>query len=509
LIYDLAIIGGGINGCGIARDAAGRGLSVFLCEQNDLGGATSSASSKLIHGGLRYLESFEFRLVRESLIEREVLLRIAPHIVRPLRLVLPHHAGLRPRWLLRLGLFLYDHLGGKITLPPTANIDLTRDPSGSPLKPEFIFGFEYSDCTVDDSRMVVLNALDAKTHGAHIVPHTRCVSAERERRNWRLLLEPTGTKAQSSVSARALINVAGPWVNDVSRQVLKQENPLGLRRVKGSHIVLPRLFDHDRAYIFQNADRRIIFAIPYQRDFTLIGTTEEDFVGDPFDATISEDETNYLCMTASKYFRIPVSRDEIVWAYAGVRALRDDGTSSARKASRGYHFVLEQTGNQAPLLTVHGGKITSYRRLAEDALARLTPFVGEHPPWTASAPLPGGDVPRGGIEALLASLIRDYPFLARSHVERLVNAYGTRASAILNNAREASDLGQWFHANLTEAEIRYLVAEEWAMSAADILWRRSKLGLWFGPQDVAAVEKFLVKMHSESKMRTAPQAGKA
>jgi glycerol-3-phosphate dehydrogenase len=482
---------------------------VFLCEQGDLGGATSSASTKLIHGGLRYLESFEFRLVREALAEREVLLRIAPHIVRPLRFILPHHAGLRPRWMLRLGLFLYDHLARGITLPPTASINLTSDRTGLPLKPEFIFGFEYSDCAVDDSRLVILNAVDAKARGAHIAPRTRCTSVKREGADWRLSLENTGTHVRSHVSARALVNVAGPWVDDVSQRVFGKERPPKIRRAKGSHIVLPRLFDHDRAYIFQNADRRIIFAIPYHRDFTLIGTTEQNFVGDPANAAISEDEIDYLCSAASEYFRVPVQREAIISSYAGVRALYDDGTSSVGKTSRGSHFEIESANGKAPLLTIYGGKITSYRQLAEKALARLAPYIGPSAPWTASAALPGGDVPSGGIEALIEALISDYPFLTRPHIERLVNAYGTRARTILNNALKPNDLGQWFHADLTEAEIRYLVAEEWAVSAADILWRRSKLGLWFGPQDVAAVEEFLVKMHSESESRTRPQAGKS
>ncbi len=448
-------------------------------------------------------------MVRESLAEREVLMRAAPHIVLPLRLILPHHAGSRPRWLLRLGLFLYDHLSGETTLPPTANIDLTNDPTGLPLKPEFVFAFEYSDCSVDDSRLVILNAIDARALGAHVAPRTRCLSAEREGGNWRLMLEEADTHAQRNVSARALINAAGPWVNDVSRRVLQREDPLKVRRAKGSHIVVRRLFDHDRAYIFQNADRRIIFAIPYHRDFTLIGTTEQDFVGDPADAKINEDEINYLCTAASEYFRVPVPREAIVWTYSGVRALHDDGTSSVRKVSRAYHLELEDAGRQAPLLTIHGGKITTYRRLAEDALARLTPYIGTYAPWTAAAALPGGDVPPGGIEAIMESLIRDYPFLARLHLERLVNAYGTRASAILNNARNASDLGQWFHSDLTEAEIRYLMAEEWAVTAMDILWRRSKLGLWFSPQDVSALEEFLVKMRCDSEPGTGRRSGKS
>jgi glycerol-3-phosphate dehydrogenase len=492
-IYDLAVIGGGINGCGIARDAAGRGLSVFLCEQSDLGSATSSASTKLIHGGLRYLEYYEFRLVREALAEREVLLRAAPHIVRPLRLILPHHAGLRPRWLLRLGLFAYDHLGGGRTLPGTHSIDLTADPGGRPLKPAFVHAFEYSDCWVDDSRLVILNAMDARSHGASINPRTRCVAVERQDGCWRLTLEDAATGVLSTATARALVNAAGPWVSDVLRHVVRHNAPAPVRLVKGSHIVLRRLFDHDRAYIFQNTDGRIVFAIPYERDFTLVGTTDQDYHGDPGKVAAEPAEIAYLCATLSEYFRAPVHRDSIVWTYSGVRPLYDDGASTAQEATRDYVLDLDAPQGQAPLLSVFGGKITTYRRLAEAALARLAPHLPMGRPWTATAHLPGGDLAVDRVGDLVHSLCVSYPFLAASHVERLVRAYGTRAASLLRDARRPEDLGQRFGGDLTEAEVSYLVAEEWARTTDDVLWRRTKLGLHLGAAETAALESFLAR----------------
>jgi glycerol-3-phosphate dehydrogenase len=492
-IYDLAVIGGGINGCGIARDAAGRGLSVFLCEQGDLGSATSSASTKLIHGGLRYLEYYEFRLVREALAEREVLLRAAPHIVRPLRLILPHHAGLRPRWLLRLGLFAYDHLGGGRTLPGTRSIDLTDDPGGAPLKPAFVHAFEYSDCWVDDSRLVVLNAMDARSHGTSINPRTRCVAAERQDGCWRLTLEDAETGVLSTATARALVNAAGPWVSDVLRHVVRHNAPAPVRLVKGSHIVLRRLFDHDRAYIFQNTDGRIVFAIPYERDFTLVGTTDQDYHGDPGKVAAEPAEIAYLCATLSEYFRVPVPRDSIVWTYSGVRPLYDDGASTAQEATRDYVLDLDAPQGQAPLLSVFGGKITTYRRLAESALARLAPHLPMGRPWTATAYLPGGDLAVDRVGDLVHSLCVSYPFLAASHVERLVRAYGTRAASLLRDARRPEDLGQRFGGDLTEAEVKYLVAEEWARTTADVLWRRTKLGLHLSAAETAALDGFLAR----------------
>jgi len=491
-IQDLFVIGGGVNGCGIARDAAGRGLAVTLVEKGDLAGATSSASTKLIHGGLRYLEYREFRLVREALIEREVLLRAAPHIVWPLRFVLPHHAGLRPWPLLRLGLFLYDHLGGRRILPPTRALDLRRDPAGEPLRPDYRRAFEYSDCWVEDARLVVLNARDAADRGATILTRTRCVSARRENGLWRALLRDEATGAQREVAARALVNAAGPWAADVLAGVAGVNTPARVRLVKGSHIVTRRLYGHDRCYIFQNADGRICFAIPYEEEFALIGTTDEEFTGDPATATISEAETDYLCHAVSGYFRRPVTRDDVVWSYAGVRPLYDDGASRAQEATRDYVLKLDHGAGEAPLLSVFGGKITTYRRLAEAAMAKLTPyFSGVGAPWTATAPLPGGDFPWDGAPALAAELRRDYPFLEGPLSRRLVRQYGTRARAMLDEARCMAELGRDFGAGLTEREVVWQMREEWAREPEDILWRRSKLGLRLDPAGRAALKRFM------------------
>ncbi len=476
-IHDLAVIGGGINGCGIARDAAGRGLSVYLCDQNDLGGATSSASTKLIHGGLRYLEFYEFRLVHEALAEREVLLKAAPHIIRPMRFVLPHHTGMRPRWFLRLGLFVYDHLGGRKILPATRSLDLRTNPAGEPLKKAYRYAFEYSDCWVDDARLVILNAVDARARGASINPRTRCLSAERVGELWRLTLEDSRSGEPAAVSARSLVNAAGPWVADTLQRVVRINSPTHIRLIKGSHIVVPRLFDHDRAYIFQNADDRIVFAIPYEDEFTLIGTTDEDYEGDPAKVKIDQSEIDYLCAAATEYFRVPVRSESIVWTYSGVRPLHDDGASSAREVTRDYLLELDAPGGKAPLLNVFGGKITTYRRLADRAVTMLADYLPTGQSWTAEAPLPGGDFPLNGAPELVRSLGATYPFLAEKHLRRLVRSYGTRAAAIINGARSAEDLGRRFGGDLTEAEVDYLIDEEWAGDAEDILWRRSKLGL--------------------------------
>ena len=491
-IQDLFVIGGGVNGCGIARDASGRGLAVTLVEKGDLAGATSSASTKLIHGGLRYLEYREFRLVREALIEREVLLRAAPHIVWPLRFVLPHHAGLRPWPLLRLGLFLYDYLGGRRILPPTRALDLRDDPAGEPLRPDCRRAFEYSDCWVEDARLVVLNARDAADRGATVLTRTRCVSARREGGLWRAVLRDEATGAQREVAARALVNAAGPWAADVLAGVAGLNTPARVRLVKGSHIVTRRLYDHDRCYIFQNADGRICFAIPYEEEFTLIGTTDEEFTGDPAAAAISEAETDYLCSAVSGYFRRPVTRDDVVWSYAGVRPLYDDGASRAQEATRDYVLTLDHKTGEAPLLSVFGGKITTYRRLAEAAMAKLAPHFPEAgTPWTAAAPLPGGDFPWDGAPALAAALRRDYPFVAEPLALRLVRQYGTRAKAVLGEARGVADLGRDFGAGLTEREVVWQMREEWARKPEDVLWRRSKLGLRLDAAGRAALERFM------------------
>jgi glycerol-3-phosphate dehydrogenase len=499
LTYDLAIVGGGINGCGIARDAAGRGLSVFLCEQSDLGSATSSASTKLIHGGLRYLEHYEFRLVREALIEREVLLRMAPHIIRPLRFVLPHCEGLRPAWLIRLGLFLYDHLGARKLLPGTRTLNLARDTAGRPLKPEFRRAFEYSDCWVDDARLVILNAVDAAQRGADIRPRTRCVAADRAGDVWRVVVEHHATGSRQVIEARALINAAGPWVQQALGQSVHTNAPAKVRLVKGSHIVVRKIFDHDRAYIFQNGDGRIIFAIPYEHDFTLIGTTDRDFIGDPADVHAGADEVAYLCAVASEYFTKPIAPADVVWTYSGVRPLYDDGASKAQEATRDYVLKLDAPPNAPPLLTIFGGKITTYRRLAEAALEKLSDHLALKAPWTAAAPLPGGDFPPNGIAALTAELQTSFGFLPPSYLGRLARAYGTRARLVLGNARNIADLGRHFGADLYEVELVYLMNNEWAETALDVLWRRSKLGLHIGAENVAALEDWMAQRATQSR----------
>ncbi|MBL8701182.1 MAG: glycerol-3-phosphate dehydrogenase [Alphaproteobacteria bacterium] len=495
-VFDLAVIGGGINGCGIARDASGRGLSVYLCEMNDLASGTSSWSTKLVHGGLRYLEYYEFRLVREALKEREVLWGIAPHIIRPLRFVLPHHRGLRPAWLLRLGLFLYDHLGGRRLLPGTRVVDLAHDPVGPPLKPGlFTRGFEYSDCWVDDARLVALNARDAADRGAVIRTRHRAVAAAREGDGWTLTVEDRATGGATTVRARALVNAAGPWVQDVLAQRLGCASHARVRLVQGSHIVVPKLFDHDRAYILQNTDGRIVFAIPYERDFTLIGTTDRDYTGDPGAVAATAEEIAYLCRAISSDLARAISPGDVVWSYSGVRPLYDDGASDAKAATRDYVFELDAGPGKAPVLSIFGGKITTYRRLAEAALDRLAPHLptggGLGAGWTGREKLPGGEFEPGAVAAVQSELERRYPFLGSDHALRLVRAYGTRAAAWLGTARTAADLGRDFGATLTEAELRYLMTTEWAQTAEDVVWRRSKLGLRLGADRIAAIEAWM------------------
>ncbi len=492
--FDAAIIGGGINGCGIARDAAGRGCSVFLCEKGDLASATSSASTKLIHGGLRYLEYYQFGLVRKALRERETLWRIAPHIIWPLRFVLPHHRSLRPAWLLRLGLFLYDHLGGRKLLPPARSLRLREDAAGAPLKPEFVLGFEYSDCWVEDSRLVTLNARDAADRGAVIATRARCMSGKRADGLWLLTVKDEITGEALEIRARSLINAAGPWVGDVLGSVLRANAPAAIRLVKGSHIVVPKLYQHERCYIFQNADDRIFFAIPYEGEFTLIGTTDLDYSGDPGQAGATSEEIDYLCNGASDYFRSPVTKDQVVWTYSGVRPLFDDGASEAKAATRDYVLKLDAPPGQPALLSVYGGKITTYRKLAEEALRLLAPHLpaaAQAEGWTAVAPLPGGDFPPEGFEAEVASLQARYPYLKPKLARRLVRAYGTSAGAILGESKSEADLGRSFGAGLSEAEVRYLAAREWTMTAEDILWRRTKLGLLLSKTEVEALGEYM------------------
>jgi glycerol-3-phosphate dehydrogenase len=490
--YDVFIVGGGINGCGIARDAAGRGFSVCLAEMNDLASGTSSWSTKLIHGGLRYLEHYEFRLVREALLEREVLWRMAPHIVWPIRFVLPHHRGLRPAWLLRLGLFLYDHIGGRKELPATKTIDLRTDEAGKPLKPVFSKAFEYSDCWVDDARLVVLNARDAADRGAVIRPRTRVTSAKRENGHWSIALEDRQTGARETVRSKLLVNAGGPWVDQILAQVIGSNRASNVRLVQGSHIVVRRKYEHDRAYIFQNADGRIFFAIPYERDFTLIGTTDRDYEGDPAAVAISPGEIDYLCEGASDYFKAPVTHDDIIWSYSGVRPLYDDGASRAQEATRDYVVEADGAPENAVLLNIFGGKITTYRRLSENILEKIEKALGSRGrPWTAGASLPGGDFPARGYDEQVERLLGQYPFLGRAEAGRLVRLYGTRAWTILGEAKAQADLGETFGAGLTEAEICYLMKHEWALTAEDVLWRRTKLGLRLAKAEVETLESWM------------------
>lgn len=497
--FDLAVIGGGINGTGIARDAAGRGASVLLAEMEDLAGATSSASTKLIHGGLRYLEYYEFDLVRKALKEREVLWRAAPHIAWPLRFILPHHKQLRPAWLLRLGLFLYDHLGGRKLLPPTRTVRLDQGPYSQGLKSIFRKGFEYSDCWVDDARLVVLNARDAADKGVEILTRTKCISARRENGLWTILLKDKTTGDERTITAKVLVNAAGPWVAEMLSSVVGANRTSNVRLVKGSHIVVRRLFEHDRCFIFQNGDGRIIFAIPYEQDFTLIGTTDVDIEGDPADAAISDQEIDYLCRSVSEYLQKPVVPGDIVHTYSGIRPLYDDGATDAKAATRDY--VLELDGgsdDQAVLLSVFGGKITTYRKLAEQVLSKLEPFLPfDHGKWTAGAALPGGDFDALQFDGTVSDLCRRFSFLDERTARRLTRAYGTDASRILEDAASYADLGEHFGADLYAREVNWMVEREWARSAADILWRRSKLGLRLTPDQVEALETYVARYLAE------------
>ncbi len=512
-IVDLFVIGGGINGCGIARDAVGRGLSVELAEMNDLASATSSASTKLFHGGLRYLEYFEIRLVREALIERETLLRAMPHISWPMRFVLPYHPdmrfegetptsrilgvvmpwlkGRRPAWLIRLGLFLYDHLGGRKILPATRTLDLRHAPEGAPLQDRFEHAFEYSDCWIEDSRLVVLNARDAEARGARIRSRTRVRSAERVGGLWRVTVEDEGTGATGIVRAHALVNAGGPWVKDIISNTLRMNSSEGVRLVRGSHIVTRKLYDHDKCYFFQGNDGRIIFAIPYEGEFTLLGTTDAEHADAHVTPECTPEEADYLCQFASQYFERPVTRDDIVWSYSGVRPLYDDGAKSATAATRDYVLSLSEDRG-APLLNVFGGKITTYRKLAEAALARLSPhFEHAGADWTAGVALPGGDFEVDGVDRLVKDLKAAHPFLTEAWALRLVRAYGTEAAQIVAGAGTASDLGPDFGATLTGAEVRWQMEHEFAREAADVVWRRTRLGLKMNQAQVDELETWM------------------
>ena len=487
--YDLAIVGGGINGCGIARDAAGRGLKVLLVEQGDLGGATSSASTKLIHGGLRYLEHYNFSLVRRSLAERERLLRLAPHLVRPMRFVLPHVSGQRPAWMLRAGFWLYDHLGGRAVLPPTRVLDLADDPAGVPLKPGFHTGFEYSDCVADDSRLVIANAIGAREKGAKIRPRTRLVAARREGEHWQLVLQVAGRR--ETVKARALVNAAGPWAARINETIIRLPSRTKIRLAKGSHIVVPRLQAHERAYLLQAYDGRLIFAIPYQDRYTLIGTTDTDFSGDPGQVSVSAEEILYLCRAAAAYFRAPVEPSQLVWSFSGVRPLVDDGAKDAEDLTRDYTIDVDGRYGEPPLISVLGGKLTTYRRLAEAVLAKLKHRLIMHRPWTGGEPLPGGDLGPEGVEGLIAEIAARYSYLPINLARRLAFSYGTRAWRIIVDTKSVDDLGPRLVGDLHRAELDYLRKEEWARTLDDVLWRRTKLGLAASPAEIAALEAAL------------------
>ena len=508
--YDLFIIGGGINGCGIARDASGRGLKVALAEMNDLASATSSASTKLFHGGLRYLEFFEFRLVKEALEERETLLKAMPHISWPMRFVLPYHPdmrfdsstptsrllstvmpwmkGRRPAWLIRLGLFLYDNLGGRKILPGTSRLDLRHIAEGVPIKDKFEKAYEYSDCWVEDSRLVVLNARDAEARGADIMVHTRVTEAERDGDRWRITLQDG--EGQREVTAKMLVNAGGPWVGDIIRHTVRSNSTEGVRLVRGSHIVTKKLFDHGKCYFFQGTDGRIIFAIPYETDFTLIGTTDQEHEDAGKRPVCTPEEQAYLVNFASQYFKEPITESDIVWTYSGVRPLYDDGAKSATAATREY--VLKVDGTEAPLLNVFGGKITTYRRLAEAALDKIVPFFpGTRGPWTAGVPLAGGDFPVDGFEDLVSGLKADYPFLTDFWARRLVRAYGTEARELLGDAKSAEDMGEDFGATITAKELDRAMRVEWVRSAEDFIWRRTKLGLRLSDAQVSRIDGYI------------------
>ena len=514
--FDIFVIGGGVNGCGIARDAAGRGVGVALAEMNDLASATSSASTKLFHGGLRYLEFFEFRLVREALIEREILLGMMPHISWPIRFVLPYHVdmrfagktplsnllgklmprtkGRRPAWLIRLGLFIYDHLGGRKILPPTATVDLATDPVGAPLNDKFTKAFEYSDCWVEDSRLVVLNARDAEQRGARIMTRTKVVSAMRDTHGWTIQTENVDNGAQQTFTAKALVNAGGPWVKSIVQNIGRINSTDELRLVRGSHIVTHKLYNHDRCYFFQGSDGRIIFAIPYEDDFTLLGTTDVDHDHPDNLPECSPEERRYLINFANQFFKTPVRDEDVVWTYAGVRPLYNDDADSATATSRDYVLRVDAL-DQFPLLNVFGGKITTYRKLAESAITELTPFLpqlnGKRGNWTAGAVLPGGDFTVDDFGDLCEAIMDKYGFLHHAHARRLARTYGTEVFEMLGTSKSRCDLGTDFGADIFEIELAWSVHNEWVHSAEDFVWRRTRLGLKLTEEQIVAIDGFI------------------
>lgn len=488
---DLLVIGGGVNGSGIARDAAGRGLKVLLCEKDDLAQHTSSSSTKLIHGGLRYLEHYEFKLVRESLIEREVLLRAAPHIIWPMRFVLPHHKGLRPAWLIRIGLFLYDNLGGRKLLPGTVRRKFEGSKHEKIMQSDYKFGFEYSDCWVEDSRLVVLNAMQAKMHGADIRVGTKCTGLTREGDYWRIELVDGDGKV-SSLQTKAIVNAAGPWVDDIIQHTKRKENRDNLRLIKGSHIITRKLFEGDDAYILQNSDDRIVFAIPYEKEFTLIGTTDVPFSLEQGDPKISQSEIDYLCEIINEYFKTPISAEDIISTYSGVRPLYDDKEEDASVVTRDYVFDLKDKDGKTPILSIFGGKITTYRKLSEQAVDKLEAYLKAPKPghWTKDVHLPGGDIANADFEAFLKKAEIKWPFVPKPMLTRLARAYGTCIEKILNDARSLEDLGERFAADVFETEIQYLIDHEFVKNADDVLLRRSKLVLHMEAAEIEELRRW-------------------
>jgi glycerol-3-phosphate dehydrogenase len=502
-VFDLLIVGGGINGVGIARDAAGRGLNVALCEKGDLSSGTSWASSKLIHGGLRYLEHYEFRLVRESLAEREVLLRIAPHLVHPLRFILPHVSELRPAWMIRAGLFLYDHLSRRVSLPGSTWLTLNKSPFGAGLKPEFRTGFSYFDCQVDDARLVIANARAAAALGARIMMRTECLAARTVDGTWQVDLEDRSTGARTAVKARALVNVAGPWVARVRAAIAGAGPGRAIRLIKGSHIVVPRVHEGEHAFILQNDDGRVIFVIPFEGQYSLIGTTEVEIEGVPEDLVISEDEIGYLCRAVARYLSRPPSERDIVWSFAGLRPLFGESSCSLSEITRDYELDINLVGGVAPVLTVYGGKITTYRCLAEHVLGKLKPHLPYmKAPWTQSAALPGGDVADGDLERLIRQLANERSGLPQELLTALIHRHGTLAAEVLGDAREVQALGTHFGADLYSREVDYLIEREWARSPADVLWRHTKTGLRLSEGQRAQVADYLAQRFQPALART-------
>lgn len=484
--FDVFVIGGGINGAGIARDAAGRGLSVVLCEKDDLAEGTSSRSGKLVHGGLRYLEYYEFRLVREALIEREVLMRNAPHIIWPMRFVLPHSPQDRPAWLVRLGLFLYDNLGGRKKLPGTRTLDLRRDPEGAAIKDKYHKGFEYSDCWVDDARLVILNAVDAAERGATVLTRSPCVSARRHGQVWRITTRNTLTGETQEFEAKLLINAAGPWVTDVVNRVAGSNSTRNVRLVKGSHIIVPKFWKGENAYLVQNNDKRVIFINPYERDKALIGTTDIAYEGRAEDVMADESEVQYLIDAVNRYFKEQLSRDDVLTTFSGVRPLFDDGQGNPSAVTRDYVFDIEEKGG-APMLSIFGGKITTFRELAERGLHKIRKFFPDMGgDWTEKTPLPGGDMERADYEAFRNRMKQDYPWMPRDLLRHYGRLYGTRIDLVAAGATSLDGLGRHFGGTLYEAEVAYLVKHEWAQTAEDILWRRTKHRLHLTQDEQAA-----------------------